>query len=169
MSPDPSYWLGVIIRDDDGRLLLQRTSAGYSGLRIPMNIPPSKLTPQRVYRSLRATFDVELEFRWPTYRVSADHECPITLTNGSIWMVYETWVNQFDPRTVTITDLYTDETPAMDWYSQNEIMPLALRTTRWRAGMITPDEWHEQPGLSMEWMELLVRVGVISFPVDVQS
>lgn len=54
-----------------------------------------------------------------------------------------------------------DETRGASWYDRPSIANLARRTRLYQAGLISPDDWEQYPGLEPVWLDFLTELGYV--------
>ncbi|HUD05784.1 MAG TPA: NUDIX domain-containing protein [Candidatus Saccharimonadales bacterium] len=55
-----------------------------------------------------------------------------------------------------------DETRGAGWYDKKQYEILANRTRQMREGILTPEEWRQNPGLEEVWLGFLSELGYIN-------
>ncbi len=72
------------------------------------------------------------------------------------WTIYQAAVSQMDLHPDP------DETRGAAWYSQPAVRDLVERTRRYQLGVISEDEWAQQPGIEIVWADFLTELGYVS-------
>lgn len=54
-----------------------------------------------------------------------------------------------------------DETKQVGWYSPEDIKPLMERTSKYREGEISDEEWEQKPGIEPVWFDWFEELGIL--------
>lgn len=154
--------VGVLIGDDQGRLLLFRRG------RYPWGMAPVAGHVDghgTVEDAARAEIAEEvgvgvngLEYVAGGWRENRCRREPGPQGVGHFWTVYRAaWAG---------TVRATDEAKAPAWYTPAEIQWLADRTVAYAAGRVAEADWRPAPGLEPVWVRWLADLGIIRATAD---
>lgn len=104
--------------------------------------------------------EVGLDGRSTTFRVvyegRKENPCRRQGGNWHHWTIFRA------EATSSVIVRSEDETVEADWYTQEQIQQLAKRTQQYIDGLVTEQEWEEDPGLEPIWFEFLEGLGIVA-------
>lgn len=152
--------VGVVVSNEHGQLALLERRRFPSGIAPPAGHidhhgDPERAAMEEVEEEIGVSVALNGLIRTQIANRRIDNVCRRIGGDHHDWTVYEAHVKnaQLLPS--------ADETRGASWYEQGQISALATRTRLFQAGLVSPDDWDDKPGIEPVWLDFLTELGYI--------
>lgn len=153
--------VGVIVTNERDEIALLKRARFPIGIAPPAGHidkhgSPEQAAVDEVYEEVGIQLSIDGLRRTTVWDRCVANVCRRQGGDHHVWRVYESHVEDVrmspDPH----------ETKGAAWYSLDAVNALAVRTRAYRAGLILPNDWAENPGLEEVWVDYMAELGYIT-------